>query len=129
MSASVFQKAFNNHFDEFVADLLCVFPNNKDILTAQNALSLLRQGNPKILINLWNKHIVSKYAEQIEAGDINFFIHKDYNEDIQDNSSTIMVYIDKFRQPVSEMSQEDQEKCMTYFKNLTGLAKKYFQAK
>jgi len=131
MSASVYQKAFNKHFDEFVADILSVFPNNKDIQTAQNALILLRSGNPKILIKLWNKHIVVKYAEQILAGDINFFIHKDYNQDLQGsntpNQNQIMEYIDKFRQPVANMEPENQQKCMTYIQNLTGLTQKYMQ--
>jgi hypothetical protein len=131
MSASVFLKAFNNHFDEFVADIRSVFPDNKDILTAQNALALLRKGNPNILIGLWNQHIVAKYLEQIRASDIIFFIHNDYSEDVQsaENANQIMMYIDKFRQPIADMDAGDQSKCMTYIQNLTELTMKYLDAK
>jgi hypothetical protein len=131
MSASIFLKAFNNHFDEFVADIRSVFPDNKDILTAQNALTVLRKGNPNILIGMWNQHIVTKYLEQIRASDINFFIHNDYSEDVQsaENANQIMMVIDKFRQPIADMEAEDQSKCMTYIQNLTELTMKYLDAK
>jgi len=71
--SSVILKAFNNHFDEFVADIQSIFPDNKDVLTAKNSLSMLRKTNPKTLIMLWNQYIVSKYDAEISLGDINFF--------------------------------------------------------
>lgn len=128
MSQSIILKAFNNHFDEFISDIQTVFPDNKDILTAKNSISLLRKSNPKTLIALWNQHIVTKYAEKIEHGDIDFFIHKDYSDDIPSGSSSksIMDAIDKFRQPIAEMNSEDQQKSMKYIQNLTGLTQKYF---
>ena len=131
MSASIYQKAFNKHFDEFVTDIQSVFPDNKDIMTAKNALSMLRSGNPKILIGLWNQHIVSKYAAEIAAGNIEFFINKDYGEDLKnpevaENAAQIMTYIDKFRQPIADMDAVEQKKCMTYIQNLTGLTQKHF---
>jgi len=131
MSASIFLKAFNNHFDELVADIRSVFPDNKDILTAQNALSVLRKGNPNILIGLWNQHIVAKYLEQIRASDINFFINNNYIQDLQsaENANKIMMFIDKFRQPIADMDADDQSKCMTYIQNLTELTIKYLDAK
>jgi len=131
MSASVVLKAFNNHFDEFVADIQSVFPDNRDVATAQNALAMLRKGNPSILIGLWNQHIVAKYAEQIEAGNIDFFINYDYSQDVQDiaDANKIMEYIDKFRQPIADMETENQKKCMKYIQNLTGLTQTYMQAK
>lgn len=116
--------AFNDHFFEFINDVQNVFPEDPDILTAKNSLILIRKANPKMIIKIWNIFIVGKYREQIEAGDIGFFIDKDYGEDLEnsDHSKKIMEAINRLRDPVKNMTQENQAKTMLYIQNLTKLA-------
>ena len=116
--------AFNDHFMDFVSDIQSVFPNDVDILTAKNSLLAIRKANPKMIVKIWNSCIVSKYKNEIEAGNINFFINKDYSEDVLDsqNSDKIMEIIDKFREPIRQMSHENQSKTMKYIQNLTKLS-------
>lgn len=118
---------FNDHFFEFVNDIQNVFPNNQDIVMAKNSFSLIRRANPKMIIKVWNTYIVSKYKDQIEAGNMDFFINKDYSQDIQntDNSAKITEAIDRLRNPIKSMGQEDQQKTMKYIQNLTKLAVMY----
>ena len=118
---------FNDHFFEFVNDIHNVFPNNQDIVMAKNSFSLIRRANPKMIIKVWNTYIVSKYKDQIEAGNMDFFINKDYSQDIQntDNSAKITEAIDRLRNPIKSMGQEDQQKTMKYIQNLTKLAVMY----
>ena len=118
---------FNDHFFEFVNDIQSVFPEDVDILTTKNTLSLVRKANPKMIIKIWRSFIVDKYRKEIEAGDIGFFLEKDYSEDVQgaDHSKKIMDAIDRLREPVRNMSQEDQAKTMKYIQNLTKLALSY----
>ena len=73
---SMILSAFNDHFSEFITDVNNVFPKDADILAAKNSLTLIRKANPKIIIGIWNSHIVSKYKSAIEKGDIGFFIEK-----------------------------------------------------
>ena len=116
--------AFNDHFTEFVNDIHSVFPDDNDILLAKNAFSAIRKANPKMIIKIWNSYIANKYHDQIEAGNISFFIDKDYSEDVSDaqNSDKIMEIIDKFREPIRQMCPENQLKTMKYIQNLTKLA-------
>ena len=118
---------FNDHFFEFVNDIHNVFPNNQDIVMAKNSFSLIRRANPKMIIKVWNTYIVSKYKDQIEAGNMDFFINKDYSQDIQntDNSAKITEAIDRLRNPIKSMGEEDQQKTMKYIQNLTKLAVMY----
>ncbi len=118
---------FNDHFFEFVNDIQSVFPEDVDILTTKNTLSLVRKANPKMIIKIWRSFIVDKYRKEIESGDIGFFLEKDYSEDVQgaDHSKKIMDAIDRLREPVRNMSQEDQAKTMKYIQNLTKLALSY----
>jgi hypothetical protein len=116
--------AFNDHFIEFVNDVHCVFPNDTDILATKNVLTAIRKANPKMIVKIWNMFIVSKYKSEIEAGNIEFFINKDYAQDVSvsNNSDKIMESIDRLREPIKNMSQENQLKVMKYIQNLTKLS-------
>jgi len=116
--------AFNDHFIEFVNDVHCVFPDDADILATKNALTTIRKLNPKMIVKIWNSFIVSKYKSEIEAGNIEFFINKDYSQDVSvsTNSDKIMESIDRLREPIKNMSLENQAKVMKYIQNLSKLS-------
>lgn len=115
---------FNDHFSEFVNDIQSVFPEDADILTAKNALITIRKANPKLLVKIWVKYVITPYKEQIDSGDINFFINKDYSNDLvkYDGADKIMESIDRLRNPVKQMSPDNQAKTMKYIQNLSKLA-------
>jgi hypothetical protein len=116
--------AFNDHFIEFVSDIQNVFPEDADILTAKNALITIRKANPKMIVKIWNAYIVGKYKPEIESGNIDFFINKDYSQDVSgaSNSDKIMESINRLREPIKHMTPESQAKTMKYIQNLTKLA-------
>jgi hypothetical protein len=116
--------AFNDHFMEFVNDIYNVFPNDVDILTAKNALSTIRKANPKMIVKIWKTFIVGKYSAEIEAGNLDFFINKDYSEDVSSYqySDKITESIDRLRGPIKQMTKENQAKTMKYIQNLTKLS-------
>jgi len=115
---------FNDHFAEFVSDVQSVFPDDPDILSAKNALLAIRKANPKLLVKIWFNYVYTPYKGQIDNGDINFFLSKDYGSDlsINDNSEKIMESIDRLRNPVKNMNPENQAKTMKYIQNLSKLS-------
>jgi hypothetical protein len=116
---------FNDHFAEFVNDIQSVFPDDVDIMTAKNALSTIRKANPKLLVNIWIKYVSTPYEQQISAGNIQFFIDKDYTNDVSksDSADKIMEAIDRLRTPIRNMTTENQAKTMKYIQNLSKIAK------
>ena len=116
--------AFNDHFFDFLTDVQNVFPEDADILTAKNALLTVRKANPKMIVKIWNAFIVGKYKSEIEAGNIDFFINKDYSSDVSSaaNSDKIMESINRLREPIKNMNPDNQAKVMKYIQNLTKLA-------
>ena len=122
------QKAFNDHYAEFIQDIVDVFPDNVDIATASNSMTLLRKANPRLIIGIWNKYVSSKYATQIDNGEIDFFTEKDYGEDTSnmDNSAQVVNAINRMREPVRLMSPDNQMKTMKYIQNLKKLCVLYF---
>ena len=116
--------AFNDHFSEFINDVHLVFPEDADILSAKNALTAIRKANPKMIVKIWTSFIVGKYKGEIESGNLDFFINKDYSQDVSNaaNSDKIMESIDRLRAPIKNMSPDNQAKVMKYIQNLTKLA-------
>ena len=116
--------AFNDHFLEFVNDIITVFPDDPDIITAKNAFIFARKSNPKLIVKIWKKYIVEKYKKEIEEGNIDFFINKDYSDDISGStySDKISESIDRLRNPIKNMDPTDQGKSMKYIQNLTKLS-------
>jgi hypothetical protein len=116
--------AFNDHFIEFVSDIQNVFPNDPDILATKNILSAVRKANPKMIVKIWNAYVVGKYKAEIEAGNIDFFINKDYAGDVSvaSNSDKIMDSINRLREPIKNMAPDNQAKTMKYIQNLTKLS-------
>jgi hypothetical protein len=121
--------AFNDHFVDFVNDIQQVFPEDVDVLTAKNALIAIRKANPRLIVKIWNTFIVSKYRSEIEAGNISFFIEKDYSQDLENSKhpDKIMEAINRLRDPIKQMTAENQAKTMKYIQNLTKLSILYEQ--
>jgi hypothetical protein len=115
---------FNDHFVEFINDIQSVFPDDVDILTAKNSLTAIRKANPKLIVRIWMKYVATPYNDKILAGDINFFIEKDYANDLtrSGNQDQIMDSIDRLRKPVKNMNPDTQQKTMKYIQNLCKIA-------
>ena len=115
---------FNDHFVEFITDIHNVFPEDPDILAAKNSLIAIRKANPKLIVKIWIKYVATPYQDRIMAGDIKFFIEKDYSNDLtrSNNPDQIMESIDRLRNPVKLMDPDNQQKTMKYIQNLCKIA-------
>ncbi len=116
-------KAFLNQFTDFVEDIQSVFPDDADIESAKTALLLIKKTNPRILMNAWSTYIVGPYNDQIEQGDIGFFLEKDYTRDLEYMGNAVMQKVDALRAPIRDMGADNQAKSMKYIQNLTKLAR------
>ena len=74
-SKSASLKAFNTHFDEFVNDVINVFPENTDIKSAKNIVVMTRKANVTLIVKVWYSYVYSPYKDKIDSGDLEFFIN------------------------------------------------------
>lgn len=124
MSMTNITKIFNDHFTDFINDIYNVFPNNVKLLAAKNALFAIRRANPKMILKMWISYIAEPYKTQIESSDISFFLEKDYSNDFVDytQSDDIMDYINMIRDPIKNMTPDNQAKAMKYIQNLSKIS-------
>tara|TARA_Y100000741_G_C18258987_1_gene559954 strand:+ start:1462 stop:1848 length:387 start_codon:yes stop_codon:yes gene_type:complete len=128
MEKSLYAKAFNNHLIEFFDDLLIIFPNEKDVSVGKKSCQTIIRMNVTSIVKMWYEYS-SPYNEQIENGDISFFLEKDYSSDIKDSNSKTRTedIITRLRQPIKLLEDTNKEKSMKYIQNLTKLAKVYME--
>jgi hypothetical protein len=118
---------FNNQFMEFVEDIHTLFPDDIDVLTTKNTLALIKKSNPKLIIKVWQTEINAKYKDNIDNGDIDFFLNKDYKDDIwAPNSEQILEAINRLRAPLRNLSEDERRKTIKYLQNLKKIAEIYF---
>jgi hypothetical protein len=77
-----------------------------------------------MIVKIWRVFIAEKYRNEILAGDIAFFIDKDYGTDVSTsyNSDKILESINRLREPIRNMGEENQAVVMKYIQNLTKLS-------
>lgn len=126
-SKQQFLKVFNDHFIEFIEDIIRVFPTDIDLNTVKNYFLLIRKSNPKLIITVFHEHVYLKYNDQIQNNNIQYFIDKDYKEDLSQNkhSDKIIESINRLRNPIRLMNEEDKMKTVKYLQNLCKLSNSY----
>lgn len=128
MKKSDYLTAFNNHFEELLDDIVRVFPDDSQILAAVKGLKKLRKANPKLIITIFQTNIKIPYGSQIEEGNIEYFLEKDYNEDLEENwdlTKKILSKIDDIKTPISNMCEKDKNNVVKYLQNLCKLIDLY----
>ena len=122
-------KAFTGHLMEFVTEIKKVFPEDADLRTGYFFLEGLVKVNPKSVILGWKECVNEPYKEEILRGDVDYFINKDYDKDLEgsQNKGRLLKTIDSFRERVRNMGEDNKKKSIKYVQNLTKLCGMYFQ--
>ena len=126
-SKSTLSKSFNTHFFDFLNDISSILVENKDIEKSKVFFETIKRANPTIIIKSWYNYVYIPYKDIIDKGDCNFFLEKDYQEDILKfvNSKDIIEGINRIRDPIKNMTIENQQHSMDYIKNLSKLSLMY----
>ena len=124
---STILKAFNTLFFDFLDDIIGIVDDSGDIRSAKTTFEMFRKGNPTIIIKVWNSYIYVPYADVINAGNLDFFINKDYSGDLSvlSNSGDVIKTIDKIRDPIRNMSEVNKAHSLEYIQKLSLLSAAY----
>ena len=127
MNNTLVLSTFIKQLDEWLEDItLCYKPNDARFIKCKLYFETIKQGNPKLLITLWKSKITVPYKEQILEGNIDYFLNKDYKEDISSNyNDTIDNAIQDLRKVIRTMNQENIQMSVKYIQNLCKLSELY----
>lgn len=120
-------KTFNNQFFAFLEDVMRVFPDNLDIATGKKSFEMIRMANASLIIKSWYSYVYSPYKESIDKGDVDYFVKKDYQSDLQSvaNNSEVLRIIDSLREPIKNMDDANKAHTVKYLQILSKLSEAY----
>lgn len=113
---------FNNTFNEFIDDLIVLFPKDADLRMYKNMLLAALCVNDKVLIGVFKESVVETYGTQLLAKDETFFLNHDYSEFTSNEEYNAI--INKIRLYWTNMNDDNKNIIWKYFKVLILLSKK-----
>lgn len=125
MNNSLVLSTFVKQLEECVADISLEYSKDERFIKCKRYMDGIKRANPSILIKTWKKLITDKYEEQINSGDIEYFLAKDYSNDVSEYNSTIDTTIQDFRKIMRDMSDENKKVTFKYVQNLCKLSNLY----
>ena len=121
------KELFCNQLLEFMDDILRVFPNNLDLKTGKTFIVGLTKVSKRKLIGIWKTSVLDIYEEAIMNGDKEYFINKDYSEDLgEGGTDKMMSVVEDVRVLIRNTSEENKDKAIKYLQNLTKICKLYY---
>lgn len=124
---SIYMRAFNQTFFEFMDAAIMTFPENHSIATAKTSAEMIKYANPTTLIRAWYSGVAVPYGTEIYQGDIEFITEKNYATDIEKYpySDRILEIIEEIRRSMRTLSQEPKQHLLLYIQNLCQLSEQY----
>ena len=121
------KQVFCTQLIEFMDDVLTIFPNNLDLKTGKTFIIGLTKVSKKKLVEIWKTSVVDIYEHEIMNGDTEYFINKDYTEDLgEGGTDKMMSVIEDVRKLMRKTSKENKNKAIKYLQNLTKICKLYY---
>ena len=117
---------FIKQMDEYLDDIAKSYSVDARFTRGRLYLEGIKKSNPRLIITSWKSMVTDKYADQIEAGNIEYFLEKDFTEDVPGSyTPTVDSTIQELRATVRRMSDENKAISLKYIQNLCKLSKLY----
>lgn len=116
---------FITQLDECLEDISKVYYSDSRFIRCKLYLDTLKKTNPRMIITTWKTQVADKYEEHILSGNIDYFLNKDYTQELPVYNPTIDQAIQDLRKAIQSMSEENKNKSIQYIQNLCKLSKLY----
>lgn len=127
---STLLKTFNTQFFSFLDDIKTIYPENKEIAKGKKSFEMIKMASPSIIIKIWYSHVYLHYKTEIDSGNVDFFIDKDYADDLSEVANAIEVIriINIIKEPIRTMDEKNKEHTSKYLQVLSKLSELYNSA-
>jgi hypothetical protein len=132
-SDNKYYEMFNETLENFIKDLIKVFPTDNDVKLFKTSSNLLKLANVKKPLELFNSGLTEEYKQNILDRNEDFFLTHDYddvlNNDILKKMPTLNnninnELISKLKKYWSDLSDPNKDTVWKYFQILLKLSNK-----
>jgi hypothetical protein len=118
---------FNNKLNEFLNDLIKIH-DDSDLFAFKTSLKMLICVDSKKPIRMFNKHVSIPYSERIVNTDDEFFLEKDYMDDVESVGKDVDFnygLVNKIKEFWKDMTDANKEIVWKYLNLLVLLCDKF----
>lgn len=117
---------FNRTFQEFIADLLKVYPDDTDLRMYQMAIHGMLLTAEETLQSGFYEHVTRPYGDRIVARDESFFLNNDYADETHGGTNEVEL-VNKLKTMYATMADADKDAVCKYMRLLVLLSRKIFE--
>ena len=125
-------KVFCEHLNDFYTELIVLYPKNNELKAGRTIVQTFKKFNPKKLLESWRILVLIPYEKQIMDGNLDFFLNHDFQNEIKNGKYTKKEsedWMEEIKNLVRNMEDENLQKSIKYFQNLTKICKLYYKSK
>lgn len=121
-SKKILVDAFFNTYEDFMSQMIAVYPDDRDFPLYKSGLGMFRRVNPAIIVGKTWKW-VSKFEGQIRARDESFFLKYDYSSDTE-GEEPLEQTLEKLRSMWLELNEHNRKVVWDYVNIIMELARR-----
>jgi hypothetical protein len=123
----VILRTFNGIFEDVVHYILSKYPDNPHLIAAYSSFQSICRTNETILVKYWYKWIYLPYKDNLENGGVDFFLAKEYHEDVSGtkNAGVLLQAIEQIRTTLQTMTPSEKEFIREKLVHLNKLSNKW----
>ncbi len=114
--------AFFNTYEDFMNQMIAVYPDDRDFPLYKSGLGMFRRVNPAIIVGKTWKW-VSKFEGQIKERDERFFLEYDYSTDTE-GEEPLEQTLEKLRSMWRELNEHNRKVVWDYVNLIMELARR-----
>ena len=121
-SKKILVDAFFNTYEDFMNQMIAVYPDDRDFPLYKSGLGMFRRVNPAIIVGKTWKW-VSKFEGQIKERDERFFLSYDYSSDTE-GEEPLEQTLEKLRAMWRELNDHNRRVVWDYVNLIMELARR-----
>ena len=123
MSQNKWIDCFNTKFEEFVKDLILLYPDDKDFKMLKNSFNLVKLADIKKPYELFQRYS-SDFEEYVMKRDESFFLNHDYTDVVKDETNFTDELIKKLKTYWKTLNEDNKKVIWDYLTLFFTLKKK-----
>lgn len=104
---------FNQKFEEFIKDMILIYPGDKDFKLMKNSFNLLKLADDKKPFEMFVR-FGSGFEQPVKDRDEQFFMTNDYNEITAQESNLTQELISKLKNYWTDLTEDNREAIWKY---------------
>ena len=118
--------SFNKTYFSFLDFIKTYLKDDPNFKTFYRKNLIVKETNVKLIIKTWDDRITKKYYNEVINYNFDFFLNKDYCDDITAKETPLIKYINDFKQVYPTLDDSVKKQFTDYIVDLTKYSYNYY---